>query len=80
MEKKSGKSYKYKSLLVWQILLNQTDTNHPLTAKEISDELEYKYDIVAEEHSIRRDINELIRLYGEDEKAEFMRVNAYRIK
>ena len=65
----AGKSLgqKYKSLLVWQILLKRTDKDHPLTANDIKGEL-LAHGIEAEEHSIRRDIKELQRLYATDEE------------
>lgn len=68
MAKKSGKSFgqKYKSILVLQILLKNTDNDHPLTASKIKDKLIELYDVEAEEHSIRRDIQELQRLYSSD--------------
>ena len=66
----AGKSLgqKYKSLLVWQILLKQTDKNHSLTAKRIKKILSDDYGVEAEEHSIRRDIKELQRLYDADDE------------
>lgn len=66
----AGRSYdqRYKSLLVFQILLKYTDKDHPLTASEIKDYLLEDYGIEAEEHSIRRDIKELQRLYEADEE------------
>ena len=63
---------KYKSLLVWQILLRYTDENHPLSAKEIIKKLEKDYDITAGVHSVCRDIRELQRLYEEDEEEGFL--------
>ena len=65
----AGKSLgqKFKSILVFQILLKYTDIDHPLTASEIKDYLLIDYGIEAEEHSIRRDIKELQRLYEADE-------------
>ena len=59
---------KYKSILVLQILLKYTDENNPLTAREISDKLLEDYDLLAEEHSICRDIKELQRLYDADDE------------
>ena len=62
----AGRSYnqRYKSLLVLQILLRQTDKDHPLTINEISNILFDEYGIEANEHSIGRDIKELQRLYS----------------
>ena len=59
---------KYKSILVLQVLLKYTDENNPLTAREISDKLLKDYDLLAEEHSICRDIKELQRLYDADDE------------
>ena len=72
MENKGGKSFgqKYKSILVLQILLKYTDNEHPLTAEKIKDLL-FEYGVEAEEHSIRRDIKELQRLYSEDNEECF---------
>ena len=66
----AGKCFgqKFKSILVFQILLKYTDKDHPLTASEIRDYLLEDYGIEAEEHSIRRDIKELQRLYEADEE------------
>ena len=74
-KKKGGKQegQKFKSLLVWQILLRYTDENHALTAKRIVEILLEEYDITAEAHSVRRDIQELQRLYEEDEEGVFLR-------
>ena len=74
-KKKGGKQegQKFKSLLVWQILLRYTDENHALTAKRIAEILLEEYDITAEAHSVRRDIQELQRLYEEDEEGVFLR-------
>lgn len=66
MAKEHGQ--KYKSILVLQILLKYTDKNHPLTLSGISDKLLKDYGILAEKHSIGRDIRELQRLYAEDEE------------
>ena len=59
---------KYKSILVLQILLKYTDKDHPLSASKISDRLLEDYGILAEEHSICRDIKELQRLYSADDE------------
>ena len=59
---------KYKSILVLQILLKYTDKDHPLSASKISDKLLKDYGILAEEHSICRDIKELQRLYSADDE------------
>ena len=58
--KRSGQ--KYKSFLVWQILLENTDENHTLSSGAIKDKLA-DYGIEAEEHSIRRDITMLQELF-----------------
>ena len=69
----AGRSYdqRYKSFLVLQILLRQTDKEHPLTINEISDILLDEYGIEANEHSIGRDIKELQRLYSAEIISEF---------
>ena len=66
MAKEHGQ--KYKSILVLQILLKHTDKDHPLSASKISDRLLEDYGILAEEHSICRDIKELQRLYSADDE------------
>lgn len=60
---KGGKrpGQKYKSLLVWNILLKRTDEDHALSIKDIQEHLS-AYGIEAERHSISRDINELTSL------------------
>ena len=58
---------RYKSLLVWQILLRETDESHPLTSYEIAEKL-WELGVDAEEHSIGRDIKELQRLYAADDE------------
>ena len=63
---------KYKSLLVWQILLRYTDENHPLTAKRIVQILLDDYGVESGVHSVCRDIKELQRLYEEDEEEGFL--------
>ncbi len=71
---------KYKSLLVWQILLRYTDKNHPLSAKEIIKKLEEDYGITAGVHSVCRDIRELQRLYEEDEDEGFLEGQRFKYK
>ena len=63
---------KYKSLLVWQILLRYTDENHPLSAKGIVKKLMEDYGLASGVHSVCRDIKELQRLYEEDEEEGFL--------
>ena len=53
------KDQKYKSLLVWNLLLKRTDENHAAGIKEIQELLE-DYGIEAERHSVSRDIKDLI--------------------
>lgn len=63
-EKKQGhkkKGQKYKSLLVWNLLLKRTDENHAAGIKEIQELLE-EYGIEAERHSVSRDIKDLMEL------------------
>ena len=69
----AGRSYdqRYKSLLVLQILLKQTDKDHALTINAIKDILFDCYGIEANEHSIGRDIKELQRLYSAETINEF---------
>ena len=60
--KKTGgksKGQKYKSLIVWNLLLKHTDETHALGISEIKDILE-EYGISAERHSVSRDIKDLI--------------------
>ena len=52
---------KYKSLLVWDILLKKTDENHALQLKDIKEHLAH-YGITAERHSIKRDIDDILAL------------------
>ena len=52
------KGQKYKSLLVWQVLLKRTDEEHPLSADDIQDHLRM-YGVETERRSIYRDINDL---------------------
>ena len=69
---------KYKSLLVWQILLRYTDENHPLTAQKIVDLLQ-DYGVSSGVHSVCRDIKELQRLYEGDEEEGFLFGGAFDI-
>lgn len=55
------KGQKYKSLLVWQVLLKRTDEDHPLSVDDIQDHLRM-YGIETERRSIYRDINDLKEL------------------
>lgn len=60
--KKAGgksKGQKYKSLIVWNLLLKRTDENNALGISEIKDILE-EYGISAERHSVSRDIKDLM--------------------
>ena len=68
-EKKQGhkkKGQKYKSLLVWNLLLKRTDENHAASIKEIQELLE-DYGIEAERHSVSRDIKDLMDLLNKDQ-------------
>lgn len=67
-EKKGGKrtGQKYKSLLVWNLLLKRTDENHAAGIKEIQ-ELLADYGIEAERHSVSRDIQDLLELLNKDQ-------------
>ena len=68
-EKKQGhkkKGQKYKSLLVWNLLLKRTDENHAAGIKEIQALLE-DYGIEAERHSVSRDIKDLMDLLNKDQ-------------
>lgn len=56
---------KYKSLLVWDILLKKTDENHALQLKDIKEHLE-RYGITAERHSIKRDIDDILALLNKE--------------
>ena len=56
---------KYKSLLVWQILLKRTDENNGITVDEIREHLK-EYGITAERRSIYRDIRDLQELLEAD--------------
>ena len=67
--KKQGhkkKGQKYKSLLVWNLLLKRTDENHAAGIKEIQELLE-DYGIEAERHSVSRDIKDLMDLLNKDQ-------------
>lgn len=70
-EKKGGrrKMQKYKSLIVWQLLLKRTDENHPISVDEIIGHLK-TYKIQAERRSIYRDIRDLKELLKYDFKAD----------
>lgn len=63
------KGQKYKSLLVWDMLLKRTDENHALGITEISTHLE-EYGIEAERHSVSRDIKDLIELMNKDQELD----------
>lgn len=56
---------KYKSLLVWDILLKKTDENHALRLVDIQKHLE-NYGISAERHSIKRDIDDILVLMNKE--------------
>ena len=56
---------KYKSLLVWDILLKKTDENHALQLKDIKEHLAH-YGITAERHSIKRDIDDILALLNKE--------------
>lgn len=59
------KGQKYKSLLVWQYLLKNTDEDHAVTSTQIKEHLE-KYGITADRHSIVRDIQAMQDLLDKD--------------
>lgn len=61
-----GKGQKYKSLLVWNLLLKRTDDNHAAGIKEIQ-ELLADYGIEAERHSVSRDIKDIMALLDKDQ-------------
>ncbi len=61
--KKPGQ--KFKSLLVWNILLKKTDESHALQIKEIVEFLSF-YGISAERHSVKRDIDDLLALVNKE--------------
>ncbi len=56
---------KFKSLLVWNILLKKTDEDHALRISEIQEFLQY-YGITAERHSIKRDMDEILALINKE--------------
>lgn len=60
---------KYKSLLVWQLLLKRSDKNNPLNVDEIIAHLK-AYGIEAERRSIYRDIHDLQELLEIDYDAD----------
>ena len=60
---------KYKSLLVWQVLLKRTDAEHPLSVDDIQDHLRM-YGVETERRSIYRDINDLKELLEIDYDAD----------
>ena len=65
--KKTGgkrEGQKYKSLLVWDILLKKTDENHAIRLKDIEEHLSH-YGITAERHSIKRDIDDILMLLNQ---------------
>lgn len=71
-KKKAGykrKGQKYKSLLVWQVLLKRTDEEHPLSVDDIQDHLRM-YGIETERRSIYRDIKALQELLDLDFEAD----------
>lgn len=66
--KKTGgkqEGQKYKSLLVWDILLKKTDENHALRLKDIGEHLK-RYGIKAERHSIKRDIDAILAVLNKE--------------
>ena len=66
--KKAGgkrEGQKYKSLLVWDILLKKTDEHHALRLVDIQKHLE-NYGITAERHSIRRDIDDILAIMNKE--------------
>ena len=66
--KKSGgkrEGQKYKSLLVWDILMKKTDENHALRLVDIQNHLA-NYGITAERHSIKRDIDDILALLNKE--------------
>lgn len=60
-----GKGQKYKSLLVWDILLKKTDENHALRLIDIQNHLA-SYGITAERHSIKRDIDDILAILNKE--------------
>ena len=65
--KRSGQ--KFKSLLVWQYLLKNTDEDHAAKTKDIITHLK-AYGITADRHSIARDVEALNELFALDMDAE----------
>ena len=63
------KGQKYKSLLVWQVLLKRTDEEHPLSVDDIQDHLRM-YGVETERRSIYRDIKDLQTLLETDYDAD----------
>lgn len=66
--KKQGhkeKGQKYKSLLVWDILLKKSDEDHALRLKDMEHLLHYG--ITAERHSIKRDIDDILALLNKEQ-------------
>ena len=63
------KGQKYKSLVVWDMLLKRTDDTHAIGINEIATHLE-EYGIEAERHSISRDIKDLIELMNKDQEID----------
>lgn len=60
-----GKGQKYKSLLVWDILLKKSDEDHALRLKDIQEHLAH-YGISAERHSIKRDIDDILAVLNKE--------------
>ena len=56
---------KYKSIWVWDILLKKTDESHALQMKDIKEHLSH-YGITAEQHSIKRDIDDMLALLNKE--------------
>ena len=77
-EERHKRKWKHKSLLVWQILLENTDENHAMSSTAIRDALEER-GIEAEEHSIRRDIKDLIELLDKMQEADILAESQDRI-
>lgn len=61
---------KFKSLLVWNLLLKRTDETHAVGIQEITALLK-EYGISAERHSISRDIKDLMELMNRDQEIDF---------
>ena len=74
---------KYKSLLVWDILLKKTDENHALQLKDIKEHLSH-YGITAERHSIKRDIDDILarlnEVTGLQNRGVFVRSGLYVLR